>query len=87
MSDASSLQSMMQQVSFAFGIALGAVILTLSATVRGADGAGIAVPDFQVAFVISTLMTIAAMPWLVRLAENAGDEISGYSAARSVKQS
>ena len=87
MSDASSLQSMMQQVSFAFGIALGAVILTLSATVRGAAGAGIAVPDFQVAFVISTLMTIAAMPWLVRLAENAGDEISGYSAARSVKQS
>ena len=85
MSSASSMQTMVQQIAFAFGIAFGAVILSLSAAFRGGIGAGISVPDFQVAFLVSTLMTIAAMPWLVRLAHNAGDEVSGYSAARVLK--
>jgi len=86
MSSASSMQTMVQQIAFAFGIAFGAVILSLSAAFRGGIGAGISVPDFQVAFLVSTLMTIAAMPWLVRLAHNAGDEVSGYSAARALKR-
>ncbi len=81
MSSASSMQAMVQQIAFAFGIALGAVVLSLSSEFRGGMGAGISVPDFQVAFVVSAAMTIAAMPWLLRLAGNAGDEISGYATA------
>ena len=87
MSSASTMQTMLQQVAFAFGIALGAVILSVSAEFRAGAGASIGVPDFQVAFAVSTLMTIAALPWLVKLATDAGDEISGHSRARSSARS
>jgi EmrB/QacA subfamily drug resistance transporter len=80
MSGASTVQSMMQQIAFAFGIALGAVILSLSAAARGAASASVA--DFQVAFLISTLLIAASMPWLFRLAHDAGAEVSGHAARR-----
>lgn len=83
MSNASALQSMVQQIAFAFGIALGAVILSLSATVRGAGPNAIGVIDFQIAFVVSALFTAAAIPSLRTLAHDVGNDVSGYSARRS----
>jgi Na+/melibiose symporter-like transporter len=79
MSSASALQSMIQQIAFAFGIALGAVVLGLSATVRGVGPNAIGVVDFQIAFVVAALFTAAAIPSLRTLAHDAGDEVSGYS--------
>jgi hypothetical protein len=79
MSGASALQSMVQQIAFAFGIALGAVILSLSATARGAGPNAIAVVDFQIAFVVVALFTAASLPSLQTLAHDVGDEVSGYS--------
>jgi hypothetical protein len=79
MSSASALQSMVQQIAFAFGIALGAVILSLSATVRGVGPNAIGVVDFQIAFVGAALFTAAAIPSLRTLAHDVGDEVSGYS--------
>lgn len=79
MSNASALQSMVQQIAFAFGIALGAVVLSLSATLRGAGPDAIGVVDFQIAFVVAALFTAAAIPSLRTLAHDVGDEVSGYS--------
>jgi EmrB/QacA subfamily drug resistance transporter len=79
MSGASALQSMVQQIAFAFGIAIGAVILSLSATVRGAGPDAIGVIDFQIDFVVAALFTAAALPSLRTLAHDVGDEVSGYS--------
>jgi MFS family permease len=83
MSGASAFQTMLQQVAFAFGIALGAVVLTLSATLRGAGPGAIGVADFQVAFILAALFTAAAVPSLRTLAHDVGDEVSGYSARRA----
>jgi hypothetical protein len=83
MSNASALQSMLQQIAFAFGIALGAVILSLSAVVRGAGPGAIGVVDFEIAFVIAALFTAAALPSLRTLAHDVGDEVSGYSVRRA----
>jgi predicted MFS family arabinose efflux permease len=83
MSDASALHALVQQIAFAFGIAIGAVILSLSATLRLGAGAPIGVADFQIAFLAATAMTVLAMPPLLRLANDAGDEVSGYVPARS----
>jgi len=80
MSGASTLQSMMQQISFAFGIALGAVILNISAAVRGSVAVGIA--DFQVAFLLSAVLVAASMAWVFRLAHDDGAEVSGHTARR-----
>ncbi len=80
MSGASTVQAMVQQIAFAFGIALGAVILSLSAAVRGS--ATVSAVDFQIAFLVSTLMTAASMPWLFGLAHDDGAEISGHAAGR-----
>ena len=82
MSGASTLHAMVQQIAFAFGIALGAVILSVSSELRNATAATMSVADFQIAFVGATILTIVAMPWLVRLAEDAGDVVSGHSARR-----
>jgi hypothetical protein len=80
MSSASTVQAMVQQIAFAFGIALGAVILNLSAAAR--SSAAIAVVDFQVAFLISALMVAASMFWLLRLAHDDGAEVSGHVVRR-----
>jgi EmrB/QacA subfamily drug resistance transporter len=85
MSNASALQSMVQQIAFAFGIALGAVVLSVSASLRGAGPASIQVVDFQVAFVVAALFTAAAMPSLKTLAHDVGDEVSGYSGRRAAE--
>ncbi len=86
MSGASALMAMMQQIAFAFGIALGAVILNLSSGLAG-GGANTVLPigSFQVAFLATAFLTVAAMPWLVRLAEDAGDSVSGHSARRAAR--
>ena len=78
MTDASAMQSLLQQIAFAFGIAIGAVILSLSATLRVGPGAPIDTPDLQVAFLAATVMTVLAMPSLRRLAPDAGDGVSGH---------
>lgn len=86
MGNASTMHAMVQQVAFAFGIAFGAVILSLSAALRGGVGGPFSVADFQITFIGSAIMTVAAMPSLVRLADNAGDEVSGYSVRSSNRQ-
>jgi EmrB/QacA subfamily drug resistance transporter len=73
---ASVFSSLTQQVGMGAGVAVGALLLTSSQWLRGADVLGL--EDFRVAFVLAgVLSTLAVFPFLT-LARGVGDEISGY---------
>ncbi len=70
MSRATTLSSMLQQLSFSVGVGVGAILLNLSlrhhqTTQLGAD-------DFWPALVIIGLMTLGSVPFFTQLALNAG---------------
>ena len=62
------------------GVAVGALLLTLSQTVRG--DAKLAAADFQVALVMAGVLSALAVFSYRTLAPDAGDEISGHKAGR-----
>jgi hypothetical protein len=74
MSRATTMSSVLQQVSLSLGVSLGAMVVefTIHATGRplGAD-------VFWPAFVIVAFIAMASVLPLLRLASNAGDEMSG----------
>jgi len=75
MSDATSLHSVVQQLSGVLGISAAAAILSLSVGLRGA---GAAAPiDFSVSFGAVALLALASGLVCLRLAPDAGDELSG----------
>jgi EmrB/QacA subfamily drug resistance transporter len=78
MSAATSLSSMVQQVSLGTGVALGAILLHISLSWRHAAHGPLATGDFQVAFVAIGLISIAAVALFLRLAVDAGCEVSGH---------
>jgi hypothetical protein len=78
-SQATSMSSVMQQISLALGIAVAASILETSIYFRGE---ALQVADFHVAFfVIAALTVIATIPF-VRMDRNAGSLVSGHRAKR-----
>jgi hypothetical protein len=75
MSAASMMQSTMQQLGFGMGIAFGAVALHLVAFFRGNHGL-YAIWDFRIAFVLSAIFGLAALPAYWRLLPSDGLEVS-----------
>jgi EmrB/QacA subfamily drug resistance transporter len=72
----STLSSILQQVSMAVGIAVGAVLLNVSQSLRGAER--LALADFRVAFFVFGLIAVAASALFLRLDADAGAEVSGH---------
>jgi len=75
MSAASMMQSTSQQLGFGMGIAFGAVALHLVSFFRGNHGL-YAVSDFRVAFALSAIFGLLALPAYWRLMPNDGLEVS-----------
>lgn len=79
-SQATSMSSVMQQVSLALGVAVAAAILE---TTTFFSGTSLQVADFHIAFfTLSVLTVIATLPFL-RLDRNAGALLSGHGAGPS----
>jgi EmrB/QacA subfamily drug resistance transporter len=75
MSDATSLHSMVQQLSAVLGISMAAAILTSAVRLQGE-----AVPstgDFTIAFLATSVLGLASAALCLRLAPDAGHELSG----------
>lgn len=73
---ASVLSSLTQQVGMGAGVAIGALLLSTSQSLRGT--AMLDVVDFQFAFVIAGALSILAAWSFMTLARDVGNEISGY---------
>ena len=78
MSAATSLSSMVQQVSLGTGVALGAILLHVCLGLRNAPHGPLVTSDFQVAFVVIGGISLAAVALFLRLAPDAGWEVSGH---------
>ena len=76
----STLSSMLQQVSMALGIAVGAVLINVSQSLRSADR--LALADFRLAFFVIGLIAVAASALFLRLDADAGAEVSGHRPKR-----
>ena len=76
MSQATSFVGVVQQLSLSAGVALAAMLLDLS---RGFEGrVTLVAEDFSRAFVAIGVIALASLPTLVKLAPNAGAEVSGH---------
>jgi EmrB/QacA subfamily drug resistance transporter len=80
MSRATSFASMAQQLSSSLGVATGAFLLHEFLGLRG--GAELERIDFVYAFTAAGLITFGSAAFFVRLAPNAGAEISGKSVVK-----
>jgi EmrB/QacA subfamily drug resistance transporter len=78
MSTATSIASMMQQLSRGFGISLVAMLLHLSQAWRGAGALGTF--DFKIAFAGAATMALLCLPFGLSLAHDAAAEVSGHQA-------
>jgi len=75
-SSASTLSSMLQQVAMLIGIAIATMSLNLSETLRGASALNI--DDFRATFLVLGALAFIAALQMLRLAPNAGAEVSGH---------
>jgi hypothetical protein len=73
-----TLISLAQQMSFAFAVALAAVLIHLSTILRGADGAQAVVGDFRLPLGFAALLGVLATIGYRRLPQGVGADISGY---------
>jgi EmrB/QacA subfamily drug resistance transporter len=76
MSAASVMHSTAQQLGFGLGIAFGAVALRTAALFRGNHGLA-TITDFRVAFILTAILALAALPAYWRLSPTDGAEVSG----------
>lgn len=79
-SSASTLSSMLQQVSMLLGVAVAAAILNLSGLIRADEGTPLV--DFRWAFVILGLLGILSSLRFLALPPDAGAEVSGHRQQR-----
>ena len=77
MSAASTLSSMVQQMTFGLGVAFGAIALRLAGLFHSANGSSLTVGDFRIAFSLAGLVALVAVVDCLGLAPNAGAEVSG----------
>ncbi|MGV3549510.1 DHA2 family efflux MFS transporter permease subunit [Rhizobium sp.] len=77
-SSASTLSSMLQQVSMLLGVAVAAAVLNLSGLIR--DGAGTPLTDFRWAFAVIGAIGVLASLRFLALPADAGSEVSGHRA-------
>ncbi|HUB95498.1 MAG TPA: MFS transporter [Stellaceae bacterium] len=80
MSRATSLVSMMQQLSVSFGVGFAALFLHLVMMARG--DASLSAGDFPYAFFIVSIVSAASILIFLRLAPEAGAEVSGHRTRR-----
>lgn len=80
MGRATSLASTAQQVSLSLGVGFAALLLHISLVLRG--GAALAAVDVYPAFLVVGLVSLASLPWFLRLDRHAGAEVSGRLAAQ-----
>ncbi len=75
MSGASTLSSMAQQLFLSLGVAIGAMLLHMSLSARGA--AHLSTHDFTPAFVVMGCLALLSSLLFIPLEYHAGDEVSG----------
>jgi hypothetical protein len=80
LSRATSLTSMAQQLSQTVGVATGALQLQLMLVFRGQ--AALTAADFYPAFRAVAMISLLSVPFFLRMAPDAGAEVSGQSVAR-----
>jgi EmrB/QacA subfamily drug resistance transporter len=80
LSRATSLTSMAQQLSQTVGVATGALFLQAVLTLRG--GTALIATDFYPAFVGAAIISLLSVPFFLRMAPDAGAEVSGRPVAR-----
>jgi hypothetical protein len=78
-SAASSMYTTLQQLMLSVGICAGALVLKLSMGVSG--HAEPRLPDFSIAFVVVSLISLSSIRWHLRFAADAGHELSGHRRA------
>lgn len=83
MSGATSLSSVVQQISLSLGVTVGAFALEATNGLRG--GGPIAAADFPPAFALVGLIAASSAIWMMRLASDAGAEVSGHVPASARK--
>jgi EmrB/QacA subfamily drug resistance transporter len=76
MSSASTLASMVQQLSLSFGVTIAAIMLHLSLYLRGAHT--LATRDFVAAFILTGVLSLISALLFLRLSSDAGWELSGH---------
>ena len=74
---ASALSLVLQQLGMALGVGVGAVVLQLSATMRGAAVVGL--PDLRFALLLFAAIGVGAALCNLALPTHAGAEVSGHS--------
>jgi len=79
-SQATSMSSVMQQVSLALGVAVAAAILETSTYFSGTK---LRVVDFHIAFYVLSVMTVIATIPFIRMDRNAGSTVSGHRRRKS----
>src|SRR5215472_6677556 len=79
MSSASTLASMVQQLSLSLGVSVAAMILHLSLHLRGAHK--LATRDFVGAFIVTGALSLISALLFLRLSSDAGWELSGHEQA------
>jgi EmrB/QacA subfamily drug resistance transporter len=80
LSRATSLSSMAQQLSQTAGIATAALLLHTVLVLRG--GTALSAPDFYPVFMAVAMISLLSVPFFVKMAPDAGAEVSGRAAAR-----
>ena len=75
-SRANGLYTVGQQFSLAMGVAIGAIVLEVSQSLRGAASLG--QPDFAAAFVLVAVAGLFALPSFMHLPRDAGAAMSGH---------
>jgi EmrB/QacA subfamily drug resistance transporter len=80
LSRATSLTSMAQQLSQTAGVATGALLLQLMLSLRGETA--LTAADFYPAFMGVAMISLLSVPFFLRMAPDAGAEVSGRTVAR-----
>jgi len=76
MSSASTLASMVQQLSMSLGVSVAALLLHLSLHLRGAQV--LTTQDFMAAFIVTGVLSVVSAVLFLRLSYDAGWELSGH---------
>jgi MFS family permease len=78
LSGASTLSSMIQQMTIGMGIAVGAIALRLAGALHSTNTGALTAGDFRIAFALVGVIALVAVIDSFSLASNAGAEVSGH---------
>ena len=81
MSDANTLASMVQQLTFGLGVTVGAALLNASTWIAGRSGQIPQIGDFRFAFGALGIVALVGLIDSIQLDPAAGGNVSGHAAA------